>query len=185
MIIAMAQAIERVIAHRGPLFAVEVLKWQDASGRTVRRDVVRHPGAVLVVPELAGDRLVLVRNVRVAVQARLWELPAGTLEPPEPPEQAAARELTEETGYKAGRIEPLGRFYTTPGMTDELMHVYVASDLVEVGQRLEPGEDIEVGILDAAAALAMIDDGTIRDGKTIAGLLMWQRRRAAAEGSGT
>ncbi|MHC4427820.1 MAG: NUDIX hydrolase, partial [Planctomycetota bacterium] len=100
-------------------------------------------------------------------------------------EQAAARELTEETGYKAGRIEPLGRFYTTPGMTDELMHVYVASDLVEVGQRLEPGEDIEVGILDAAAALAMIDDGTIRDGKTIAGLLMWQRRRLAADGGAT
>jgi ADP-ribose pyrophosphatase len=181
----MAQAIEREIAHRGPLFAVEVLKWQDASGRTVRRDVVRHPGAVLIVPELDGDRVVLVRNVRVAVDTRLWELPAGTLEPPEPPEQAAARELTEETGYKAGRIEPLGRFYTTPGMTDELMHVYVASDLVEVGQRLEPGEDIEVGILDAAAALAMIDDGTIRDGKTIAGLLMWQRRRLAADGGAT
>jgi ADP-ribose pyrophosphatase len=126
---------------------------------------------------LDGGRLVMVRNHRIAVDAELWELPAGTLEPPEDPEQAARRELEEETGYRPGRVRRLGEFYTSPGFCDELMRVFVAEDLQFIGQRLEGGERIEAEILAEAQALAMIDDGRIRDGKTIAGLLMWARVR--------
>ena len=163
--------------HRGRLFTVQVLTWTDEQGRRVRREVVRHPGAVLVIPCLEGNRVVMVRNERIAVDRRLWELPAGKLEPGEAPRDAAGRELEEETGYRAARIRPLGEFYTSPGFCDELMHVFVADDLHLVGQRLEPGEDIFVETVPVAEALAMIDDGRIRDGKTIAALLMWVRSR--------
>lgn len=158
--------------YKGRLFDVEVV-----SRGAVTREVVRHPGAVLIVPRLDGDRLVLVRNYRVAVNARLLELPAGTLEAGETPAAAAARELEEETGYRADRIEHLVDFYTSPGFCDELMRVFTADDLAFVGQRLEPHEDIEVDVVTTADALAMIDDGRIIDGKTIAALYLWARRR--------
>ncbi len=179
MIIAMPESISVETAHRGRLFAVEVLTWTDAGGHTIRREVVRHPGAVLVVPLLDARRLVLVCNYRVAVQDRLWELPAGTLEADEPPVEAAGRELEEETGYRAGHIEALGEFYTSPGFCDELMRVFVATGLDFVGQRLEPHEEIEARVIARDEVLAMVDDGRIRDGKTIAALAMWERRRAS------
>ena len=168
----MSDAITVHRPYQGRLLAVEVL-----SRGVVSREVVRHPGAVLIVPRLDGDRLALVRNYRVAVMQRLWELPAGTLEPGEPPEIAAGRELEEETGYRAARIEHLGDFYTSPGFCDELMRVYTAEKLEFVGQRLEPHEDIEGGVVTVDEAMAMIDDGRIIDGKTIAALYLWMRRR--------
>ncbi|MEE8460170.1 MAG: NUDIX hydrolase [Phycisphaerales bacterium] len=158
--------------YQGRLLAVEVV-----SRGLVSREVVRHPGAVLIVPQLDGNRLALVRNYRVAVKQRLWELPAGTLEPGERPQIAAGRELEEETGYRAAVIEHLGDFYTSPGFCDELMRVFTAERLEFVGQRLEPHEDIEVGVVTVDEAIAMIDDGRIIDGKTIAALYLWMRRR--------
>ncbi len=175
MIITMPARLDVQTAHRGRLLALEVVTWTDAQGRTVRREVVRHPGAVLILPELSGNRIVLLRNHRVAVGDTLWELPAGTLEPPEPPIAAAARELEEETGYRAGRITPMGEFYTSPGFCDELMRVFLAQDLDWVGERHEPHEEIEVRVVPFEEALAMIDDGRIRDAKTIAALLMRAR----------
>ncbi len=162
---------------QGRLFEVEILEWADDQGRTIRREVVRHPGAVLIVPRLDGDRLVLVRNYRVAVNQRLWELPAGTLEAGEAPRDAAGRELEEETGYRAARIEHLSDFYTSPGFCDELMRVFTADELEFVGQRLEPHEEIEVGVVAGAEALAMVADGRIIDAKTIAALHLWAGRR--------
>lgn len=172
----MSSAVTVQTPHRGRLFSVQVLTWTDGLGRTVRREVVRHPGAVLVVPCLDDGRLVMIRNQRVAVDGRIRELPAGTLKAGEDPTLAARRELEEETGYRAGHLEPLGEFYTSPGFCDELMRVFVAHHLEMVGQHPEPGEDIEVEVVAADDALAMIDDGRIRDGKTIAALLMWARR---------
>jgi ADP-ribose pyrophosphatase len=164
----------------GRLFSVESLAWTDASGRSISRDVVRHPGAVLIIPVLDRERIVLIRNERVAVNETLWELPAGTLEAGEDPCRCAGRELEEETGYRAARIEAFGQFYTSPGFADELMHVFIGRDLEHVGQRLEPHEKIDVEVVTLQEVHAMIDDGRIRDGKTIAGVLMWGRR----EGSG-
>ena len=161
--------------HRGRLLTVEVLSFTDSAGRDAEREVVHHPGAVVVVPLLDGDRLVLIRNRRIAVNADLWELPAGTLEADEDPQHAAARELQEETGYHPATVQPLGSFFTSPGFLDEQIHAFVARDLSFVGQSLDPGEEITASVLDRTEVLVMIDDGRIRDGKTIASVLMWDR----------
>lgn len=159
--------------HEGSLFKVEALSWTDARGRAIRREVVRHPGAVVIVPALDADNLIMIRNYRIAVDDRLWEFPAGKLEPNEQPELAAVRELEEETGYTAQHIRKLGEFYTSPGFANELMHAYVAEELTHVGQRLEAGEDIHVEVIPRSDALKMVHDGRLRDGKSIAALLMW------------
>jgi ADP-ribose pyrophosphatase len=169
----MNRAVHATTTHRGELFQVQVLDWVDERGRSLRREVVRHPGAVVVVPVLEGDRLVLIRNYRIAVDERLWELPAGKLEAGEDPTEAARRELEEETGYRCGCVRPLGEFYTSPGFADELMRAFVAEELAFVGQRLEPGEQIEAQTMPQSEALRMARDGRIRDGKTIAALLLW------------
>lgn len=166
------------MVHQGKVFGVEVRNWQDARGRNLEKAIVRHPGAVLIVPVLDANRLVMIRNYRVAVDQRLWEFPAGTLEPSEPPAEAAARELEEETGYRAATVMPLARFYTSPGFADELMHVFRAEQLQRMGQRLEAGEDIEVRVVEVEEALRLVDEGELMDGKSIAALLLWCRRRA-------
>lgn len=173
MIPFMERTIHVESTHEGKLFRVEVLRMQGEDGREIVREVVRHPGAVLIVPVLDEQTLLMIRNYRIAVDERLWELPAGKLEPGEDPHDAAARELEEETGYRAGRITKLGEFYTSPGFADELMHAYLAEDLEHIGQRLEPGEEITVEPVNRDEAIAMACEGRLRDGKSIAGLLMW------------
>jgi ADP-ribose pyrophosphatase len=173
MIVAMNGTRNAEIRYRGRLFNVEVLSFADGRGHEYQREVVRHPGAVLVVPVLDESRLILIRNRRVAVDEELWEFPAGKLEPGEDPRHAAARELEEETGYQARRISRLGEFFTSPGFTDELMRVYVAEQLHHVGQRLEMGEHIHVETVSTADVMAMACDGRLRDGKSIAGLMLW------------
>src|SRR3569623_3611092 len=98
-------------------------------GKTKTRDIVRHPGACVIVPLLDDGRVCLIRNFRIAVGRTLIELPAGTLEPPEPPEVAAARELEEETGYRADAVMPLCEFFMSPGILNERMHLYLATGL--------------------------------------------------------
>lgn len=170
--------------HAGSLFDVEVLTWTDASGRAIRREVVRHPGAVVVVPIMDAERLIMIRNYRVAVDERLWEFPAGKLESDEDPAAAAQRELQEETGYAAASVRKLGVFYTSPGFADECMHAFAADGLSRVGQRLEAGEDIEVQTVSRSEALRMALDGRLRDGKSIAALLMWVHgRNSSMEGA--
>jgi ADP-ribose pyrophosphatase len=167
--------------HEGSLFRVERLTWSDQQGRSIRREVVRHPGAVVIVPVLDRDHLVMIRNYRVAVDDRLWEFPAGKLESGEKPMLAAHRELEEETGYRAASVRKLGEFYTSPGFADELMHAYVAEGLSHVGQRLESGEEIDVEVIERSDALRMVHDGRLRDGKSIAALLMWTSAPAGHE----
>ncbi|NLX14255.1 MAG: NUDIX hydrolase [Phycisphaerales bacterium] len=143
---------------------------------TVRRELVVHPGAVCIVPLLDPQNVLLIRNYRFSVDSELLELPAGTLEPSESPEACAARELEEETGYHAGHLEPVGRFYTSPGFTTELMYIFVADDLTAGPQRLEATERIRVEPMAVADALAACHDGRIIDGKTIAALSLWSNR---------
>ena len=116
----------------------------------------------------------MIRNIRHAIGRELWELPAGTLDVPgEPPEQAASRELEEETGYRARRLTPLCEFYSSPGILTELLRAYVATDLTKTRQNLDAGEEIEVEKVPLVEALAMIRNGRIVDGKTIVTLLRW------------
>ncbi|MDG1899442.1 MAG: NUDIX hydrolase [Phycisphaerales bacterium] len=177
----MSRTIHRHQAYQCPIFKVEECSWATETGGEVARSVIRHPGAVLIVPELDDDRFVLIRNYRVAVGEPIWEFPAGTLEPGEPPIDTAARELSEETGYVAGAIEPLGRFYTSPGFTDELMHVFVARDLKPGVQSLEPHEEIEVRTHGRSDVESMIRDGRLIDGKSIAALLLWRQATSGRE----
>lgn len=165
--------------HDGRLFKVQVLTWTDAQGRPVRREVVRHPGAVLIVPVLDDKNLVMIRNYRLAVDRELWEFPAGTLGAGEDPQAAALRELEEETGYVAGRVRKLGEFYTSPGFADELIRVFAAEDLTYKGQRLEPGEEIQVVKVPLNDALTMVHDGRLMDAKSVAALALYQLSSAA------
>jgi len=145
------------------------------SGKTKKREIVRHPGACVIVPLLDDGRVCLIRNWRVAVNQTLIELPAGTLEPPEPPHVAAERELIEETGYRAKKIEFLHAFFLSPGILDEKMHLYLATGLTEGATAREEGEEIENWLVPWDDAIAMIFRREIQDAKTIVGLLWVDR----------
>ncbi len=176
----MSTASQTRITHDGRLFRVEIVTRPSRTGGTVEREIVRHPGAVLAVPVLDDGRLVLIRNYRDAVDRHLLEMPAGKLEPEESPGTAVVRELEEETGYRPSDVQPLGTFYTSPGMSDERMHVFLASGLTEVGQQLQDDEQIEVSIHPADEVEQMVEQGVIQDGKTIAALLLWKRQSQAS-----
>ncbi len=162
--------IERKIVHRGRRIDIEELTFEE-DGRRFVREVGRHVGAVCVVAVNNQDDVVLIRNRREAADGTLWELPAGTLEPPEPPADCAKRELIEEAGFEAATVEHLTTFWTSPGLWDEQMHAYLATGLTHVGTSLELGEVIEPHVVPIDEALAMIERGDIVDGKSIAALL--------------
>jgi ADP-ribose pyrophosphatase len=141
------------------------------------REVVRHGGAVTILPILPEGKVCLIRNFRPSVGRTLIELPAGTLEPGEPPADTARRELIEETGYRAGKLEPLCEFFLSPGILDERMHLFLATDLEPGDPQREPGEEIENLLLPWDEAIALVDARQIEDAKTIVGLLMYDRLR--------
>ena len=148
------------------------------NGQTHEAEAVVHPGAVVILPMLDDDRVILLRNNRWAIEERLWEVPAGTLDVPgESLEAAAARELEEEAGYKSAKLEKLCSFYPSPGFLTEVMHGFVATGLIKTQQELTDTEDIEVAELSFEKALEMAMDGRIKDGKTIVLLLMYDARR--------
>ncbi len=151
----------------------------DGSHRT--REIVEHPGSVVILPIVEGvgsePKLCLVENWRVAVGGPLLELPAGTLDRDEPLEEAARRELAEETGYRAGRIVHAASFWMSPGILRERMHVFRAESLSAGEQALEPGERIVVRLVAWSEAVAMCLDGRIDDAKSIAAILLEESRR--------
>ena len=154
----------------GAVFSVERREYPRPQGRPVVREVVVHPGAVTILPLLDDGRIVLIRNQRLTIGQELLELPAGTLEPGEPPRDCALRELEEETGYRADTISPLCEFYTTPGICTERMWVFVARDLTHTQQNLQGAEQIRVCVLTIDEVRRMLRAGEIEDGKTIAAL---------------
>lgn len=162
---------------RARKFTVERREYNVPGVGQVQRELVVHPGAVLILPILGPDQIILINNFRFSVGEELLELPAGTLEPGEEPSICAGRELEEETGYVTDRIEPLCRFYTSPGFTNELMYCFVATGLTHVGQKCEPTEQIRVQPMSPAEALDACVDGRIVDGKTIAALQVYHYRQ--------
>ena len=140
------------------------------NGATVELEVVRHPGVAAVVPLKADAMVVLIRQYRLAAGGFIYEIPAGKLHPGEDPRACAERELEEEIGYRAGHLEELGTFFTAPGFTDEVMHLFKATQLVPGTQNLGDDEVLEIVEMPLEKALGLIEDGTIRDAKTIVGL---------------
>jgi ADP-ribose pyrophosphatase len=148
------------------------------NGHVATLDMIRHPGAAAVVPFVSLDppTILLVRQFRHAAGGFLLEAPAGKLDPGEAPEACAARETEEESGYRAGRLEKLGAILTTPGFTDEVIHLYAGFDLVPVPSRLEVDEVLTVERVPFADAIAMVERGEIQDAKTMSALLLAARR---------
>jgi ADP-ribose pyrophosphatase len=161
----------------GARFNVDRLVLRGRDGREVERELVVHPGSVVIVPVLDDGQIVLIRNERPSVGRALWELPAGTLEQGEDPSACAARELEEETGYRAARVERLTAFFACPGTSTERMHAFVATGLSLVGQKLEPTEQIRPEPRALERVVEMVRDGEIEDAKTIAAVLFYRAFR--------
>ena len=174
--------------HRGHYVEVRVDDIVTPDGRRSSRDIVGHPGAVAVVALDRDDRVLLVRQFRLAAGRTLLEIPAGTLDRApdgslEEPDLASRRELEEETGYRAGNWRHLGAFWTAPGFATELMHLYLATDLLPVHEnRLAPDEDenLELEHVPWREAVAMAERGEIGDAKSLVGLF-WLARVLDAE----
>lgn len=145
-------------------------------GRRVTLDIVRHPGAAAVVPFVSEDEVLLLRQFRHAAGGTIWEVPAGKLDAGESPGVCAARELEEEAGQRAGRVEKLGWIYTTPGFSDEVIHLFAAFDLSPVPSRPEDDEVIEVVRMPLADALEKIWSGELTDAKSALALVHSARR---------
>jgi 8-oxo-dGTP pyrophosphatase MutT (NUDIX family) len=175
--------------HQGYIWHVVVADFEAPDGSTFRRDIVRSPGAVAVVPILVDDHgtpeVVLVSQYRVPYERNLIEIPAGMRDVPgEPPEQTGRRELIEEAGLAAGEMELLLEMLPSPGMTDSVCSIFLATGCTPVERQLHGPEEqhSEILRLPLVEALAMIDDGRIADAKTVAGLLMTARRLGRAAG---
>ena len=168
--------VEKQVIYSGKKVKLELhhLENDETETRYIR-EVVVHPGAVVVMGILPDEQIILIRTRRYAVGQNLVELPAGTLEKGEDPINCAGRELLEETGYLAGRLRPIGNFYTSPGILSEKMYAFVAYDLEKQEQALEEGEEIELQFATLDDAIEMIRRGEIHDGKTVAALLLYDK----------
>lgn len=168
--------MRRTLLNAG-FFRVDEMKVRVRNGSEHVRQIVVHPHSAVILPLLAEDRVVLIRNHRPAVDAELLELPAGKCDAGEDPAACAARELREETGYKAGSIEKLCEFFPSPGILTEKLHAFVARELTAVGQALEDGEDITPVTMALDEALRLVRERRIEDGKTLVTLMMFDLLR--------
>lgn len=158
-------------------FSVVELVCTRPDGIPATCEFITHPGSVAILPIVDEDRICLIRSRRLTVGETLIEVPAGTREPDEPPLETAHRELAEETGYRAANVEELIRFYPSPGISNERMWVYVARGLTAGAPQREPNEEIENLVLTWDQALALVERGEIRDGKTLIALLSYHRKQ--------
>ncbi len=178
-------SVERRLLHRGRFINFRIDTIEDPQGKRHTREVVEHPGAICVIP-IHGEEVLMVRQWRTPVAKVVLELPAGTLDrmpdgSVEDPDDAAPRELAEETGFRAGSWRKLGRFWTAPGFTEEQMHLYLATDLWPLEDYRGPDVDeyLDLVRLPWQEAVAMAARGEVEDAKTLVGLL-WLGRLADA-----
>jgi len=168
--------LERVIASRR-IFAGRILSVREDTvelpdGRRTQREVVEHGEVVAIVPVDASGQVLLVRQYRLPAGRSMLEVPAGSVDPGESVEEAAQRELQEETGCRADRLHRLGGFFISPGYCTEFMHLFLATGLSEAAAAADADERITVERFPLAEALRLVEAGEIRDGKTIIGLLL-------------
>ncbi|MEZ5216878.1 MAG: NUDIX hydrolase [Ilumatobacteraceae bacterium] len=171
--------------HQGYVWRLVTADYESPDGAPFTRDIVRSPGAVGVVPVLEPEpgrfEIVLVRQWRAPYETELWEIPAGMRDVEgEDPAETARRELIEEAGYRAGSVEELGRIYPSPGLTDAITWIYLATELTPVAQDLQGPEEehLVVEVVALEEAVAMVDRGEILDAKTVVGVLRAARRLA-------
>ena len=171
--------VERTLAsetaYRGTLVSVKVDTVKLPDGSEITREIVSHPFSVCIVPVDADGNVLLVRQYRKAVESFLLEAPAGKMESGEDPEATALRELQEEVGHRAGKLEPLGSFFVAPGWCTQTIHAYLARDLTPARLDADEDEFIEVVRRPLSEISEMIADGSIRDAKSVASLLLAMR----------
>ncbi|HYA37208.1 MAG TPA: NUDIX hydrolase [Candidatus Methylomirabilis sp.] len=168
---------DKKLVYRGKIIDLYLERVTLPNGSVADLEIVRHPGGAAVVAMDQADRVCLLRQFRYAAGGWLWELPAGKLDPGEPPLVTAQRELEEEAGLRAARWEPLGRIISSPGVFTEVVHLFHASGLTHVPANYEIHEMIEVHWLPFTEALGLAQTNEITDGKTVAGLFRAQRWR--------
>jgi len=172
---ATAKVLSSEVVLRTRVFDVQREKVIEPSGLEATRDIIAHPGSVVVLPVLPGGRIVLIRQYRHSVEQYLWELVAGRRDGEESFEEGARRELREETGYTAGRMRLLLDLFPSPGFLRENMAIFLATGLKKGAANPEPDEKITQTIVTLREALAWIRRGKIRDGKTVAGILYYAK----------
>ncbi|HEU4477247.1 MAG TPA: NUDIX hydrolase [Pyrinomonadaceae bacterium] len=165
------QIVESQEIFRGRVFEVTVDTVREGD-ITYKREVVHHPGSAVIIPAFPDGTVALVRQYRHPAVRYLLEAPAGTLNRGERPEEGAARELEEELGFAAGKLEKLSEFFVSPGFCEEKMWLYLATEMMPTTQRLEEDELLDVVRLPLQQALEMITGGEIEDAKTIIGLML-------------
>lgn len=170
--------LKRETLYSGKVFDLVVDQVEYPSGNTGVREIAHHPGGAVVVPLLDNGSVLMVKQLRYPFGMHILELPAGKLNKGEDPAVAARRELEEETGWIAGKLELLTSIYTTPGFCDEVLHIFLATELRESpdGHKREEGElTMTLHALPLGAAVALVEKGELKDSKTIAGLLLAER----------
>jgi ADP-ribose pyrophosphatase len=175
----LARRLSTKRVYDGRVLALDVDEVEEPGGVRAVREVVRHRGSVAALAVHDDGRVVLIRQYRYAVNEEVWEIPAGRLDPGETPLEGARRELEEEVGLRAARLEPMFVFYTTPGFCDETIHVFRATGLSAVPARPEEDERIEPMVLSLEEARDMVTRGEVREGKTLVALLLEADKRRA------
>jgi ADP-ribose diphosphatase len=168
-----AEILSSEMIYQGRVFGLRRDEVLEPSGLRTTREVITHPGSVVVLPVLPGGKIVMVRQYRHATRQYLWELVAGRKEPEETPKQGAARELLEETGYRAKRYKVFLDVFPTPGFLEERMYLLLAEGLTAGEAQPEEDEKIEVQAFQLKELKQMIKSGRMRDAKSIAGILYY------------
>ena len=161
----------------GVVFSVDRIKVRIPGSKSYYREIVTRPDAVMVVPLIDNNNIVMVREFRAVIGKWILALPAGTMEKGETPTGAAKRELLEETGFRAGKLERLVDVYSSPGFTDEVAHIFMATELKRGKQRLDETERIKVVPMSIERVETLTENGSINDAKTLGALLLFLRRK--------
>jgi len=164
--------------HKGRVVTLNVENITLPNGNETQLEIIRHPGASAVVPLTDSGNVILVRQYRHAAGGYILEVPAGKLDPGEEPQVCAVRELQEEAGVIAGELHKLGSILTTPGFTDEVIHLYLATRLQPGTQALEHDEDLTVEEVGFDEAIQMCVEGVIRDAKSLCALMLAKQHKA-------